>query len=91
VKINTITVTIDLRLHLGNYEGVSNPLTMQATLEEEDDPQECVARLYAEAKRLWAREMIKMLRFVRERKHDRVEFDQVSAKTLAELKKLALA
>jgi len=95
VKIHEVSTTIDMRVNLGDYEGISNPLTMRATLEPGDDPEKCAAELYQQATQMWAMEVLKKLRFYRSKcveeqgqGRTRAEFDQSCSGLTAELKKL---
>jgi len=89
VKIRKIETTVDLKLNLANYESASEPITLKADLEDGDDPDKCAAELYAQATRLWAKEMLRKLRVVRNYRQDKAQFDVACEKAISELKKLA--
>jgi hypothetical protein len=95
MKIREITSTIDMRVNLGDYEGISNPVTLRAELLDDDDPEKCAAELYQRATQMWAMEILKKVRFYRSKCSEeqgqgrtRAEFDQASAGLSSELKKL---
>lgn len=97
MKIKEIQTTIDMRLNLGDYEGISNQITLKADLEDGDDPEKCAASLYQKATQMWAVEVLKKMRFYRSKCNDaegkgrtKAEFDEAGATTIAELKKLAM-
>jgi hypothetical protein len=96
VKIKEIQTTIDMRVNLGDYEGLSNQIALKAELEQGDDPDKCAVDLYAQATQMWAKEVLKKLRFFRAKCPDeqgkgrtKAEFDQFSSSLTAELKKMA--
>jgi len=91
VKIRKIEATVDLKINLGHYETMTEPITLKADLEDGDDPDKCAAELYAQATKIWAKEMLKKLRFVRAYREDKTKFDLACEKTIAELKKLVVS
>jgi len=94
MKIKEIQTTMDMRVNLGDYEGISNQVTLRAELEHDDDPEKCAAELYQRATQMWAMEILKKLRFYRAKCSEegkgrtRSEFDLASAGLSVELKKM---
>lgn len=88
MKVNEITVVVDMRLNLGNYEGFSSPLTLKASLSEGDILDESIKELYKIAKKEWSKEALKQLQFYKARR-SREALDEAFDKTKELLKNYA--
>ena len=74
MRIDRIEATVDQKINIGDYENISFPLTLIARLDEGDDTEQCVRELYAQAEKLWAKQVrsrIMVLRKVREHSEDK--------------------
>lgn len=87
MKVTSIQVEVNMRLNLGNFEGVLNPIRISADLEETDNLLSCTELLYAKAYDAWSREMLKIIRFYRNKSTSKDQFDTVATPLVTELKK----
>lgn len=87
MQVKLIEVTIDYRINLGDFEGISNPIKMIAELEDGDTPEAATEELYKMAWKAWAKEIIRRIHFTRSRREDKSSFDAFIENTLKELKR----
>ena len=81
MKIREITVGIEETINVGNYESIKSPISVTSQLDEGDDLNQCHAQLLDQVSALWARQVLKELTWVKQRRTDkdkRFEFEQIS-------------
>ena len=96
MKITEIEACIDMRVNIGDFEGISNPLRLKATLEVGDDPQECIEELYKQASKAWAKQVLGKIRIYRKIREDNSKiykvtgaaFDEAVRPAMRELKNM---
>jgi len=90
MKVKRVESSIEMRINLGNFEGISNPNKITADLDEGDDVQACIAELYKMSSQAWAKEVLRKLRFYRAKCVDNTKISLEIDKAIPELKKMAL-
>ncbi len=88
MNVNQITVKIDQRIKIMDFESFAPNVEMSATLNEKDDPKKCTEELFAMARQLWAKEAMKELRWNRSRSKEPELFSQLAETTVTALKKM---
>ena len=89
MKIKEITASVDIKIHVGNYETFSCPVALKAELEFGEDPDECSATLNGMVTKMWAKEALRKLRMYRSFREDKKSFDEATKLVVAELKNKA--
>lgn len=68
MKVDRISVDIRQTIDVGNYENITPVVSMSASLEKDDDINECFSELHKMASDSWARNALKELTWVAKRK-----------------------
>lgn len=90
MKLNQIRITVRETLNVGNFENIEPEVTFYATLEPGEDKDQCTAQLFAMAEKPWAKQALKQLnRVLQRRSHDSTkkhEFLETTKGTRQQLK-----
>lgn len=88
MKVKTIRVKVDQRVKIMDFESFAPNVEMSADLDDDDNAETCIQNLFFIAKRMWAKEAMKELRWNRSRTKDVKAFDELAATTVTALKKM---
>lgn len=89
MKIEQIEVSVRQTINVGKYETINPLVSMSATLNEDDDAQECIKELHRQAAIAWSEIALIELSWVRKRRPTEThEFDEITSGTKTQLKSL---
>ena len=89
MKVNEISVTVNQRIQLMKFEGIAPVIQMTASLDNGDDPSKCTAELFTMARKNWAKEAMKQIRWYSHHVEDKEKFTSISQPVMLNLKKMA--
>jgi hypothetical protein len=89
MKVSQISVTISQAINTGNYEAIKPSVTLTAELDDGETASDCIPKLHGLASKMWAKQALIELSWVRKRKGDNShEFNETVKGTKEQLKEM---